>query len=277
MFLDVGELGWSFYLSAHMRWLKEQDYSVPAVMVLPGRECLYEDITDFIYKVPSEFFVDFDMTSQNRFTLYGVNGTRLRAYFDSRLPMDHFVSETQPFDCHVWKHVYVGKMIFKPYFCRSQYNSVFPREILIFPRHRDYHRFRPRNLPKIFYVDLINRLCDEFKDYIIRIMGTKEGAYNITEVKKNNCVNFVGETPGIQALIDRSQIAIGAVGSQSAPLKLMMLQGVSSFMIGHEQGRHTEVENWSKTEAGFWAIDRKDYNNFNSRECIDEIVEFFKK
>jgi hypothetical protein len=111
-------------------------------------------------------------------------------------------------------------------------------------------------------------------------MGTKEGAYNITYkydelgVAKSNYINHIGKTPTIQALIDRCQCAIGAVGSQSALPKIMLLQSVPTYMIGHSKQRHQEEENWGKAKCGFW--ETGDYNNFYSGECIEKIVEFFK-
>ena len=113
-------------------------------------------------------------------------------------------------------------------------------------------------------------------------MGTKEGAWDIgyknveLGVNQANYINHIGKTPTIQALIDRCQCAIGAVGSQSAPPKIMLLQDVPTFMIGHTRKRHQEEENWGKAKCGFWEIGFVDYNKFYSWECIDKIVEFFK-
>ena len=64
--------------------------------------------------------------------------------------------------------------------------------------------------------------------------------------------------------------------SQSAPMKLALLQGVPSFMIGHEQERHVKQENWAATKAGFYSISKADYNTADVTDCIDEIVNFIR-
>jgi len=274
VFLDVGELGWSFYLSAHMRWLKKTKDCTLVVMTLPGRECLYEDIVDEILKVPDEFLVDFDLNQQNRFVLCNANGVKLRGYLDSRLPKDYFVSISQPFDCHLYYKTYVDEMQFEPYAAKTEISC--SGDIFVFPRCRKYKEFRFRNLSKTFYIELINKLCDEFKNHTIRTMGTANGAYDIIEVERDNYINFVGATSSLQFLIDAYQKASCAVGSQSAPMKLALLQGVPSFMIGHEQERHVKQENWAATKAGFYSISKADYNTADVTDCIDEIVNFIR-
>ena len=126
-------------------------------------------------------------------------------------------------------------------------------------------------------MNLLYRLCDEFENddtYIIRTMGTKSGAYDI-DIDKKNYVNFLDRT-SLSDLIEGAKTTICAIGGQSAPLKLMLLQGVPSFMIGHEKKRHVEVENWAKTKVGFYEIGKNEYNDFNDFDCIDKIVEFIK-
>jgi len=266
MFLDICALGWSLYLSAHMRWLKKKGHA-SAVMVLPGREALYKNIASSVHGVPSRFFVDFNMSRQNRFTIDGASGEKLRRYFNSRLPKDYLISGTQPFDCHIYKRIYVGKMLFESYLYETRLEG--KEEILVFPRKRKVDK---RNLPKAFYILLVDWLCRAFENYTVRTMGTPWGAYDITEVSQVNYVNSVGQTSDLQSLIDRCQLAVGAVGSQSAPLKLMLLQGVPTFMIGHEKNRHVEEENWMETKVGFY--ETSSYSDFAFEKCIAEIISF---
>jgi len=273
--LDVGELGWSFYLSAHIRWLRSQKKPIPSVMVLPGREALYRGLANSILTVPDCAFKDFKMEQQNRFTFMNVGGQRLREYFEKHLPWDHYISRTQPFDCHLWHKVYVGQMLFRPYVPKMVWQGIRKNEIHVFPRCRKSKYFSPRNLSISFYIDLLSRLCDEFKDCIIYTMGTKSGAYDIN-IDKENYMNFLDQT-SIESLLSGAPLVRCAIGSQSAPLKLMLLQKVPSFMIGHEKKRHTETENWLKTKVGFYEIGKNEYNNFYSPDCIDKIVEFIKK
>jgi len=277
VFLDVGELGWSLYLSAHIRWLKRHTQSFLSVMVLPGREVLYHGLADKIFLVPDCFFTDFNMNQQNRFTFKNLRSQRLRGYFDSKLPKGYFVSRTQPLDEPSWKKVFVGRMLFRPYATIGKYDECGHKEIHVFPRCRKSKYFNLRNLPIEFYKELLHRLCEEFENddtYIIRTMGIKSGAYDI-DIDKKNYVNFLDRT-SFADLIEGAKTTICAIGSQSAPLKLMLLQGVPSFMIGHEKKRHTKIENWMNTKAGFYEIGKNGYNDFYSPDCIDKIVEFIK-
>ena len=288
IFLDIGELGWSMYLSAHLRWRKEHIMSNWAVMTLPGRDCLYEGMVDKIFHAHWKHKENQLLRDRDCFGFYGLPDYKLRAYFNAKVPAGYQIPESQPLGAFSREEIFKGKMIFKPYPYKDKSlnnlsKSIAMKEILVFPRYRDAKPFCVKNLPKTFYTNLVSKLCDEFPKYIIRTMGTREGAYNITYnhelgwVKRPNYMNHIGKTPTIQALIDRCQCAIGAVGSQSAPPKLMLLQNVPTFMIGHTRKRHQEEENWGKAKCGFWEIGLDDYNKFYSWECIDEIVKFFKE
>jgi len=278
VFLDIGELGWSFYLSAHMRWLKFMNKPIPAVVVLDGRELLYKNLTDKIWTVPSAS-IPFDVETQNRFTFHNVSGEMLRKHYSQHLIEGYYISKTQPFDCQFWHKIYAGQMLFRPYVSDLVWQGIKKNEIHVFPRYRKSKHFAPRNLPKEFYADLLYKLCDEFPDCIIKIVGTKSGAYDIN-IDRKNFENILGET-SIEHLISGAPLVRCAIGSQSAPLKLMLLQSVPTFMIGHEKKRHIETENWMGTRAGFYEIAKNRYNDFDqypieNKICIDKIVEFVK-
>jgi len=271
IFLSVGELGWALYLSAHLRWRKKQGKLVDAVMCLPGQDCLYEGLADKIFHA---HWKHKEGIEQECFGFYGLPDYKLRAFFNAKVPAGYEVAKSQPLQALSREEIFPGQMIFKPYPSKTNGEKVY---ILVFPRCRPAYPFSIKDLPKEFYIKLINTLCDEFQDKLITAVGTKDGAYNITEIKRDNYMNFVGKTPTIQELIDMLQISFGAVGSQSAPPKIALLQGVPTYMIGHTKKRHQNEENWSNTRCGFWEIGFGDYNDFNDEKCIDAIVEFFKK
>jgi len=268
--IDVGELGWSLYLSAYARWCKQYGRAIRLIITMPGRECLYKNLIDTIMIVSDDFYKSFDVESQNRFTLFGVSGKGLKAYFNNFLSDNYCISDEILFDCNDWRIPFKNQMIFAAYPYEKEIKG--KREILIFPRIRTHTQFCARNLPKAFYIKLITVLCDIFKDRIIRTMGTLNGAYNITEVKESNYINFIGKTSDIQDVIDRCQVATVAIGSQSAPLKLMLIQSTPTFMIGHEKTRHIHTENWKQTKVDFCEI--SNYAQFNFDQCINQIVTF---
>lgn len=276
-YIDIGELGFSVYLSAHMKWLKNRGYQAAMVMTYPDRRCLYEGWVGEVVDVPDEFYTDFDIGQQQGFKIgrgiFENLNTFFKYYFNTKLPEGYCVSEDMDFDVSLPEEIYPGKMLFTPY----PYKETFTgrKEILVFTRHRDYELFDRKNIPKEFWIRLIESLCSKFKNYTIRAVGTKIGAYNITEVKKNNYVNSVGEVSDLQTLIDRCQVIVGAIGGDSGPLKIMRLQNVPAFIIGWNQ-RWIRYDNCLGTNFYFYEITLKEHNTFSGKKAIAEAISFFR-
>jgi len=243
---------------------------MPLVVTLPDRMCLYEGLADRVRAVPPDFNREFGQTIASCFGLESVPADRLRSYFNRMLAPDYFVTAEMTFRCKpFWPHTHRDKFLFAPYTYKAKLSG--PKEILVFPRWRNAVA---RNIPKVFYITLIDTLCDRFQDCTIRTIGVSNGAYDIDELKKGNYANQVGENSGLQDFIDRCQAAIAAVGSQSAPPKISLLQGVPTFMIGHEKDRHVNRDNWMDTKVGFYEIPHASYENFNFVDCTAKIMEF---
>lgn len=81
----------------------------------------------------------------------------------------------------------------------------------------------------------------------------------------------------VQDLIDRCQVAKVAIGSQSAPPKISLLQGVPTFIIGNERIRHVNSENWMRTKIGFYDVHKDSYYKFDFEDCEDKIISFIKE
>lgn len=269
-FVDIGELGWSLHLSAHARWLKQRGQPMSLVVTLPDRMCLYEGLADSVRAVPADFNHKFGQIIASCFGLEGVPADRLRHYFNRMLAPDYVVTDEMSFRCKpFWPHTHRDKFLFAPYTYKTA--LLGPKEMLIFPRWRNAVA---RNIPKVFYITLIDLLCDKFQDCIIRTIGASNGAYDIYEVKKENYANQVGDNISLQDFIDRCQLAVVAVGSQSAPPKISLLQGVPTFMVGHERDRHVSRDNWMNTKVGFYEIPQASYDNFNFTDCTARIMQF---
>lgn len=270
-FVDIGELGWSLLLSARIRWIKRNSDDSVAVITYPDRRCLYENMANIVLDVPEDFYRIFNVHKQDCFGLYGVPSYKISSFFASYVPKGYAIPGNPQFSC---RSLFTENLIFEPYRYRSEVNG--EREILVFPRCRlDEVCHIARNLPKAFYATLIERLCEEFQGLTIRTVGTKIGAYSL-ESGKPNYVNWVGKTNSVQDMIDRCQVAVTAIGAQSAPPKITLLQGVPTFMIGHEGKRHIVTDNWMGTKAGFYPVGRNSYNNINSADCIAKIVDFVR-
>lgn len=282
-YVDIGELGWSLCLGAHLRWLGEQGKPVSLVMALPDRKCLYEGIVNEVLDVPPEFYADFKGQPQTCFGLGEISDKKLKEYFNQKLPPGYCVAALFSFHHLVYnpdfgeeryRSTIKEQTIYAPYPYKKEAQG--EKEILIFPRCRQEQQMKVnlRNLPKSFYIELINVLCNRFSELKIRTIGVTSGSYNI-EMEHANYVNSVVKVGGLQEVIDRCQTAKVAIGSQSALAKLSLLQGVPTFIIGHEKKRHVEDENWMGTRVGFYEV--FDYCKFNYEECIEKIISFIEE
>jgi len=270
-FIDIGELGWSLLLSARIRWIKKNSDDSVAVITYPDRRCLYENMADIILDIPDVFYKTFDVQKQDCFGLHGIPSYKISGFFASYVPEGYGIPGNPQFSC---RSIFTENLIFEPYKYKIEMNG--DREIMIFPRCRlDEICHIARNLPEAFYVALIKRLCEEFPSLLIRTAGTKAGAYNI-ESEKPNYVNWVGKANSVQDTIDRCQVTVTAIGAQSAPPKITLLQGVPTFMMGHEEKRHVVTDNWLGTKAGFYPVGKNSYNDIDSASCIAKIVDFVR-
>ena len=269
IFIDAGELGWSLYLSAHIRWLnKKSNFSV-IVITYPDRRCLYSGIADDVIDIPKEFSEKYDTNKQDSYKIRKVGSGEIREFFLPFAPKGYRFSEYSEYPTKITS----DSRIYKPYSYSTPRQAC--KEILVFPRCRPL-LWVLRNLPEEFYVKLIRRLCEEFPKLIVRTVGTKNGAYDIN-INELNYINWIGKGKSVQDLIDNCQSAVAAIGSQSAPPKISLLQGVPTFIIGHERERHVENDNPMNTKIGFYVIDKRAYRTFNDPTCIDHIVRFVRK
>lgn len=270
-FIDIGELGWSMYIHAHIRWLKKNADDSIAIITYPDRRCLYEGLVDIVQSVPPGFYTTFNVQAQNCLGIQKVLPDVVKAYFMPHLPDGYRIPDDFVLSCkwHYWEY----DLDFTPY--KYAKKLAGKPEILVFPRHRVGGWYSFRNLKESFYIELIKRLCDEYPKFNIRTIGTKMGAYNIN-IDKPNYINYVGKGDGLQDMIDRCQLAVATAGSQSGPVKIALLQGVPSYIIGHQRERHIGRENWMDTEAEFYQVPNKDYSRCDENKCIEAIVSFIK-
>ncbi|MCK4830315.1 hypothetical protein KA005_82115, partial [bacterium] len=238
------------------------------VMTHADRHCLYSGVVDAVYSVPDDFYTKFRRGREVFFGLRGVSATELSDYFVKRINSKH---ELKGFFGYKIKW---DKIIFKPYSYSKALNG--KKEIIILPRCREAKAGR-RNLPKSFYVRIIDILCDKYPNYLIRTIGIPSGAYSINGIKRANYVNGVQEGADLQELIDRCQVAVVAIGSQSAPPKITLLQGIPTFMVGHQEERHMRTENWMSTKVGFYNIPKYHYDKLDSADCINKLMTFVEE
>lgn len=265
---DVGELGWSLHLVGHARWLKEQDPETDILVVTyPDREFLYKDLATVQY-LPPDFYSTFPHKDQDGFGISGVQPTVLKDYLVKNCLDGHRLPDDFAFRC---KRFSDGREIHKPF----EIKSISARDrILIFPRCRDgVHE--QRNLPKDFYISLVDRLCKRFPTLKITSVGKKGGAYDLSELTNENFENRVSDKTSLEDVVELCSQAVVAIGSQSSLPLISMLQGVPTFVIGHDENRLMIEENWMKTTASFYKV--ADYKSFDFELLYNKTLDFLKK
>jgi len=271
-FFDVGEFGWALELAAHVRWLKKCGAKV-AVSTYPDRVKLY-DMADVVSVHPDNFYQLCDTEHQEMYGIRGINPGELIDYFRSKCEgmwgdeykIPHYFNLAP--DC-----IEKEKMVFESYEANADY--VGPKNIVVFPRHRT-GLWASRNLPKSFYRKLVCKLCEEFPQCHILTLGTDSGAYHINPDGYSNYESGVNDSLTTKRVVNILSNTTVAIGSQSGPMKLALLQGVPCFMIGHERERHTKDDNWMDTPIKFWETK---YSDFNVHEdyVINDVVKYVKQ
>ena len=92
-FVDIGELGWSLYLSAHIRWLKKNSDSMIAVIGFPDRRCLYADLADEIVNAPDIFYEKYNLNMQDSYKLRKVGWSELKTFFSPYAPKGYRITD----------------------------------------------------------------------------------------------------------------------------------------------------------------------------------------
>ena len=269
LYPDIGELGWSLYLYGYLnkKWEDgDRDFSV---VTLKDRRSIFDNIGCQVFY--TNLTDRLRNAAQDGFGLFGIPDSELREYFNTCGHAGEQIAPEFRFGCH---RFFDGKMKFKPLKVEI---SIPVNRILIFPRKRTSQHHSFRNLNKSFYVELIKQLCAKYTNHLVESIGVPGGAYEIGE--KNMPLNFrdlVGNITTIQTLIDICSTASVAIGGTSAPPKISMLQGVPTFLLGHEKRRFMVDDNWMRTKAGFYEFGKDEYQSFNESEAIEAVLKFVK-
>lgn len=275
---DIGELGWSLYLSAHLRWIKNRHPEAESLVCCsPGRAALFKDVADICF-LPKAFYEKFDVSMQNCFGIKNVNFESIINFFSDYVEAGYEVYGDFPYRIREYRDALKLPLCFQPYSVNPNFKKSGRRRILIFPRRR-LAGFSSRNLPKEFYTKLINVLCNQFESKTITLIGEPNGTYefNDEELTFPNVQNMISPEYSIQDLVDVCSESDMAVGGASAPPKITALQRIPTFIIGHEKKRCIKTENWSGTSIGFFKVRAKEYGNVDIDKCVRKVEAFSKK
>jgi hypothetical protein len=293
LYYDVGEIGWSMYLAAHIRYLSEN--SMPAGVICDeAKRVLYRGTACEILPIPAEWKARFGNYPSDGGHLY--NPHTRRRIKDHTILSEPFRDAYPGYDIVMRYGTFPESRIFAPYehspeaeeFCRNTFGE--KKVIMVFPRCR-LSKFKGRNIPEKHWEKIVSSLCSSFPDRIIASFGSSNGAYRDLNVHQENFLNLVGvnDSKSLDWMVAlcNTGMASAAVGNQSGTVKMTLLCGTPTFIFGHEEKRHTEDENWAGTRVGFCNVgtalpwDRKvnvgGYRIRNIGKLIGEITDFIKE
>uniref|UniRef100_A0A6M3KIL8 Glycosyltransferase n=1 Tax=viral metagenome TaxID=1070528 RepID=A0A6M3KIL8_9ZZZZ len=285
LFYDIGELGWSIPLSAHINYLLINNSNIKIVICTSkDRFVLYNGLKVKLISVPEKILNKIKDLDQDGTHLYNhktkerITNDILYDYFNDYFGDKYEVSKEygEFFNERVFyrfKSSEESKITVMNLFKNNEI-------ILVFPRRRK-GKFGNRNLTKKFYINLCVRLCRDYPFHSIVSIGSKNGSYYLyDEISNENFVDFSywddEQTLDIFiAMCNYCKVKF-AVGAQSSLPKISLLCGVPTFIIGHQKERHTVDDNWFKTKVEFYNVDFADgkYRVNNHSECINKIIEF---
>jgi hypothetical protein len=283
LYYDCGELGWSLYLLGHINWLiKYKNFTDFSICTYKNRMFLYEHLPIEVLEIPYQMMKeikDFDMDGTHLFkhdTQERIHNNYLIKLFNYYYGDEYSINE----DYNKFQNESLHESIPSSSRLKAKADKLIPygMAVLVFPRAR-IGKFASRNLPKNFYVKLINRLISEFNYINIVSIGLPSSSYNLSNAighKQFVDLTTYKEDDMLELLITilNSREVMATVGSQSALPKVSLLQKVQSYMIGHERKRHTETDNWMNTRCGFYTLDRS--YKINIDNCVDHFIKWIR-
>lgn len=277
LFYDISELGWSRYISAHINYLTKNKKKV-SICCSKDREVLYRDITNEILPIPQSFYDKFDgMLSASHHLHDPIKNIDI---IDTEIISKSFKEEYPDYNVISDYSKFYGERIFEPY-KHSKESEIFCQKfsncILIFPRFRT-SRFSRRNISKEIWVEIIEKLCIEFKDLDIISIGGKDGTLDIDLPLDNyhNLVNVDNNLDILVALCNMKKV-VTSFGTQSGIMHIATMCKSPSFIIGHDpydMGIYTE--NFTKADIMFWQTieTEKGYKIDNIEQLILKLISF---
>jgi len=287
LFYDVGEIGWSMYLSAHINHLRLNSQENMIVCADKAKRVLYPEDVQFIDIPPEvkEKLGEFDLDGSCLFdkeTKKTVPHTFIDKVFEEHFPDYHVVREHGSF---LERRKFFNYKASAKMDVNAKTLIGDTRVILVFPRKRE-EKFSKRNLSEEFYTSLCKELCDKYSGHTIMAVGATGSSYDLSDFLDDydNFLDLVSwkdeESLDLFIAICNSGKVDLAIGSQSALPKISLLLNVPTFMLGHERERHIKIENWNNTRAGFYDvnIESKDFSYHmtedDMKDAINQIIEF---
>lgn len=287
LFIDVGEIGWSQMLAAHMKYLVRELKEEVAVCCPSFKNIFYRDITNEIFPLTPEFIKEYGGYLPEGNHLYDpVNKVRI---MDHNKMFKSFKDKYPKYEVILNYNKFITESIYEPYIASDavkEYIMLMTKRrnvILIFPRYRE-SKFQCRNLDLDVWISITNELIKANPDSIIVSIGSEKGSYNLSKyIDSCNLVDLTlyNNEYGLSLLVGfcNLNLCICSIGSQSALVKISLLCGCPSFIIGDEERRHSVDENWMNTDVEFFKCKRSSKGYIIERRdlLIQRILSFVER
>ncbi len=141
--------------------------------------------------------------------------------------------------------------------------------ITIFPRHRE--RAASRNVPTSVWLGVVENLKQVFT---VVLAGTSNGAC-LGDYKDNNVINLINyeEEDKTDKVIQYLNSSVCSISSQSGGTHISLLSGCPSYIIGHEEHRHTKELNRLDTPTTFRSVPG-DYRAISADMILNDVSNF---
>lgn len=140
--------------------------------------------------------------------------------------------------------------------------------IVVMPRKRGRGDFR--NVPEYIWREVVDNLK---KDFLVVLGGTPGGSA-LADYKDDSVVDLINynEEDKTEQLITYLSSAVCSLTSQSGTTHISLFVGCPSYVIGHEEERHTKTENRLQTPTCFRRVE--DYRAIDAETILEDISSF---
>lgn len=272
----VGELGWLVQRwQAYLRHLKQDVYpDHKFFMMLNGQfHVIVQDFVAWTIDLPKDFYQLGLETDCYEAPLPGTAAgaltpspvwVNLIEYIRQFYNIEKAVELWTPRGVNTW--IDMQPQLFTRYTTESLVES--PRPIItVFPRGRA--RANNRNVPEFVWYDVVESLRQTFN---IILCGTPSGAC-LVNYQAPGVENLIGKA-GLDQVFHLLNNSVCSISSQSGPTHLSVLNMCPSYIIGHEQRRHTVDDNRFNTPTSFRYL--SDYRAIDAQTVIQDISEFIQ-
>ena len=270
----IGELGWlAQRWQGYLRHLKHNIFPEHKFFVMLNGQyhILVEDLVNWTVDLPEEFYKLNLETDCYEAPLPGSPAgtltptevwTNLIEYMRQFYNVEKSTELWTPRGVNMW--VDMQPQLFTKYTTEALVQSKRPI-ITVFPRGRT--RAAQRNVPEFVWHEVVEGLRQTFD---VVLCGTPTGACMVN-YQAPGVDNLIGKA-GLDQVLFLLNNSVCSISSQSGPTHLSVLSMCPSYIIGHEQKRHTVDDNRFVTPTSFRYLE--DYRAIDAQTILQDVDGF---